>query len=183
MGVLGVIQEKGQKMLPMPIADLNAISRQLAESGDRVHVLWQQPGSLAFIARGREYRSEFHIDPGDEVMYMIKGQMNLHYRTPEGKEDLTVLTEGSAVFTAAGVPHSPRFPPDAFLLVMERQRLEGEVDRFHWFCPTCDAFLHEEEFIVTDYRLDPVSKAYEKFFNSEESRTCTKCGNIMPAPL
>ena len=169
-------------MLPMPIADLQQISDQLAKSGERVHVLWQQPGSVAFIARGREYRSEFHIDPSDEMMYMIRGEMNLHFRSPEGKEDIDVLKEGSIVFTAAGIPHSPRFPPDAFLLVMERKRLKGEIDRFHWFCPNCDAFLHEETFIVEDYRLDPVSLAYKNFFESEEFRTCTDCGNIMPSP-
>ena len=166
----------------MPIADLQQISDQLAESGERVHVLWQQPGSVAFIARGREYRSEFHIDPSDEMMYMIRGEMNLHFRSPEGKEDIDVLKEGSIVFTAAGIPHSPRFPPDAFLLVMERKRLKGEIDRFHWFCPNCDAFLHEETFIVEDYRLDPVSLAYKNFFESEEFRTCADCGNIMPSP-
>ena len=166
----------------MPIADLQQISDQLAESGERVHVLWQQPGSLAFIARGREYRSEFHIDPSDEMMYMIRGEMKLHFRSPEGKEDIDVLKEGSIVFTAAGIPHSPRFPPDAFLLVMERKRLKGEIDRFHWFCPNCNAFLHEETFIVEDYRLDPVSLAYKNFFESEEFRTCADCGNIMPSP-
>ena len=64
-------------MLPMPIADFAAISRELAQSGRRVHVMWQTPESLAFVARGREYRSEFHINPSDEVMYMIKGEMNL----------------------------------------------------------------------------------------------------------
>ena len=169
-------------MLPMPIADLQQISDQLAKSGERVHVLWQQPGSVAFIARGREYRSEFHIDPSDEMMYMIRGEMNLHFRSPEGKEDIDVLKEGSIVFTAGGIPHSPRFPPDAFLLVMERKRLKGEIDRFHWFCPNCDAFLHEETFIVEDYRLDPVSLAYKNFFESEEFRTCADCGNIMPSP-
>ena len=169
-------------MLPMPIADLQQISDQLAESGERVHVLWQQPGSVAFIARGREYRSEFHIDPSDEMMYMIRGEMNLHFRSPEGKEDIDVLKEGSIVFTAGGIPHSPRFPPDAFLLVMERKRRKGEIDRFHWFCPNCDAFLHEETFIVEDYRLDPVSLAYKNFFESEEFRTCADCGNIMPSP-
>ena len=169
-------------MLPMPIANLQQISDQLAESGERVHVLWQQPGSVAFIARGREYRSEFHIDPSDEMMYMIRGEMNLHFRSPEGKEDIDVLKEGSIVYTAAGIPHSPRFPPDAFLLVMERKRLKGEIDLFHWFCPNCDAFLHEETFIVEDYRLDPVSLAYKNFFESEEFRTCADCGNIMPSP-
>ncbi|MBT7029733.1 MAG: 3-hydroxybutyryl-CoA dehydratase, partial [Rhodospirillaceae bacterium] len=130
-------------MLPMPIGDLEKISRQLDEEGRRIQVLWQVPQSLAFVARGREYRSEFHIDPSDELMYMIKGEMNLHYRDEDGKEDISVLKEGEIIYTAAGIPHSPRFPPDAFLLVMERKRLPGEIDRFHWFCPDCDNFLHE----------------------------------------
>lgn len=168
-------------MLPMPIVDLNAIAARLAETGERVHVLWQRPETLAFVARGREYRSEFHVNPSDEVMYMIRGEMNLHYRTPEGAEEVSVLREGSAVYTASGVPHSPRFPPDAFLLVMERQRAPGEIDRFQWFCPACDAFLHEVEFVVEDYALDPVSKAYARFFGSVEARTCKACKAVMPA--
>ena len=52
-------------MKPMPTADLHAVADELAASGQRVKVLWQEPGSLAFVARGREYRSEFHIDPSD----------------------------------------------------------------------------------------------------------------------
>ncbi len=169
-------------MKPMPIADLHAVTKELTESGNRVRVLWQEPDSLAFVARGREYRCEFHIDPCDEVMFMIKGDMNLHYRTPEGVEEIAVLKEGATIHTPAGVPHSPRFAPDAFVLVMERQRREGEIDRFQWFCPSCDNFLHEEQFIVSDYKLDPVSKAYEKFFDSEEFRTCSECGDVMPTP-
>jgi 3-hydroxyanthranilate 3,4-dioxygenase len=169
-------------MRPMPIASLPEIARGLAESGQRVSVLWQEPESLAFVARGREYRSEFHINPADEVMYMIKGEMRLHYRTPEGKEEVAVLKEGATIHTPAGVPHSPRFPPDAFLLVIERQRRPGEVDRFQWFCPKCDALLHEERAVVENYRADPVSKAYQRFFGSEELRTCKSCGHVMPAP-
>lgn len=169
-------------MLPMPIADLRAISEELGESGQRIRVLWQEKDTIAFIARGREYRSEYHIDPSDEMMYMIKGNMNLHYRTPEGKEGVDILKEGALIYTAAGVPHSPRFPPDAYLLVLERKRREGEIDRFHWYCPACDEFLHEETFVVEDYKLDPVSKAYQRFFDSEEARTCKGCGHVMPSP-
>lgn len=169
-------------MLPMPIADFEPICRELAETGKRVHVLWQRPESLAFIARGREYRSEFHINASDEVMVMVKGDMRLHYRTPEGKEAVDVLHEGQAIYTAAGVPHSPRFPPDAFLFVLERMRKPGEIDRFQWFCSSCDNFLHEETFTVADYRTDPVSNAYRNFFDSEKARTCTKCGTVMPRP-
>ncbi|HET8563597.1 MAG TPA: cupin domain-containing protein, partial [Candidatus Binatia bacterium] len=103
-------------MLQMPIVSLLDQARRLAESGNRVNVLWQKPDSLVFVARGREYRSEFHINPSDETMYMIKGEMRLHYRTPEGKEEVAVIPEGSLIYTPAGTPHSPRFPPDAFAL-------------------------------------------------------------------
>ena len=67
--------------------------------------------------------------------------------------------------------------------MIERQRREGEVDRFQWFCPDCDAFLHAEEFLVSDYALDPVSKAYQNFFDSVEARSCKECGAVMPRAL
>ena len=169
-------------MLTMPIVNLLAEGEKLRTSGRRVRVLWQHDDTLAFIARGREYRSEFHINPSDETMYMIKGEMRLHWRTPQGMEKIDVIGEGSIIYTPAGTPHSPRFAPDAFALISERKRRPGEIDKFHWYCPKCDTLLHEERFIVKDYAEDPVSKAYQRFFDSEEFRTCKKCGEMMPAP-
>ena len=168
-------------MLQMPIVSLLDEARRLAERRQRVSVLWQKADSLVFLARGREYRSEFHINPSDETMQMIKGDMRLHYRTAEEKEEIALIPEGSLIYTPAGVPHSPRFPPDAFALISERKRREGEIDRFHWYCRKCDALLHEESFIVRDYAEDPVSQAYQRFFGSAEFRTCKKCGDVMPA--
>jgi 3-hydroxyanthranilate 3,4-dioxygenase len=169
-------------MFSMPIVSLLEEGRKLAETGRRVSVLWQHDDTLVFLARGREYRSEFHINPSDETMQMIKGEMRLHYRTPEGKEDVALIPEGAIIYTPAGTPHSPRFPADAFALISERKRRDGETDRFQWFCLKCDALLHEESFVVKDYALDPVSKAYQRFFESETFRTCKKCGELMPSP-
>jgi len=166
----------------MPLASLKGVAEELGRKGERVSVLWQQPDSLAFVARGREYRSEFHINPCEEVMYMIKGEMRLHYRTSEGKEAVSVIPEGSAIHTPAGLPHSPRFPPDAYALILERKRRPGETDRFQWFCPNCDHLLHEEQCTVSDYSADPVSQAYQRFFASKALRTCKRCGSVMPAP-
>jgi 3-hydroxyanthranilate 3,4-dioxygenase len=169
-------------MVQMPLANVLEVARELVETGKQVKVLWQVNESLAFVAKGRDYRSEFHINPSDELMYQIKGTMNLHFRTNEGKEDVAVLNEGSVIYTPAGMPHSPRFPSDAFALIVERKRRPGEVDRFQWFCPRCDNFLHEEKFIVDDYRSDPVSQAYHNFYTSELARTCKRCGEVMPKP-
>ena len=54
-------------MLPiqMPIVDLQATARELGRSGKQVKVLWQEDESLAFVARGRDYRSEDVIGFGE----------------------------------------------------------------------------------------------------------------------
>lgn len=169
-------------MEPLDVLQLREVTDELAATGKRVKVLWQRPESLVFVARGREYRSEFHVNVSDEVTYMIKGTMRLHYRTPDGREEVAVLTEGSTNFMPAGTPHSPRFPPDAFALIIERGRRPGEIDRFHWYCEKCGGHLHEEIFVVADYTKDPVSQAYKRFFDSVAARTCKACGTVMPAP-
>jgi 3-hydroxyanthranilate 3,4-dioxygenase len=170
-------------MYQMPIVSLQERVKKLGDTGAYVSVLWQQPESLVFVARGRAYRSEFHINPSDEVMYQIKGEMRLHYRTPEGKEEVAVIPEGSAIHTPAGIPHSPRFPPDAYAMILERARRPGEEDIFQWFCPECDNLLHEERFGVSNYGTDPVAQAYRNFFDSEAHRTCKACGHVMPNAL
>ena len=160
------------------VVDLLDEGKKLSASGQRVSILWQEPDSLVFVARGREYRSEFHINPSDEVMFMIKGQMNLHYRSPEGKEEIAVVPEGSVLYLPSGIPHSPRFSPDAYAMIIERKRHTEEIDHFQWYCSKCNNLLHGEEVVVKDYADDPVSQAYKRFFGSEQLRTCKTCGNV-----
>ena len=158
--------------------NLGQVMATIKNSGRPNTVLWQAPDSIAFVARGREFRSEFHKDPSDEVMYMIKGDLNLHYRTPAGEEKIAVVREGEIVYCPAGTPHSPRFSPESFVLVLERKRRGDEDDRFTWFCEGCGTQLHESVKHVADYREDPVSRAYEEFYGSEAHRTCTTCGHV-----
>jgi 3-hydroxyanthranilate 3,4-dioxygenase len=167
-------------MLEMPKFDLDAVVAELEATQKRVKVLWQQGECLGFVARGREYRSEFHINDCDEVQVMLRGEMNLHYLKPDGSEEILVLPQGATNYIPSGVPHSPRFPPDAYVLVLERMRRDEDVDRFHWYCPACGDFLHEERFHVDDYRTDPVGQAYRRFFDDEAARTCRSCQHVMP---
>lgn len=162
--------------------NLGSITEGIRKAVKPVKILWQADDTLAFVARGREHRSEFHSDPSDEVMYMIKGDMKLHYRTREGKEQVAVIREGEIIYCPAGVPHSPRFSPDAFVLVLERKRRTGERDRFTWYCEGCGAVLYESIKHVADYNMDPVSRAYEEFYGSENARTCARCGQVTPRP-
>jgi 3-hydroxyanthranilate 3,4-dioxygenase len=168
--------------------ELKAVSLEAVSEGVRsalkpVRILWQTPDTIAFVARGRKGRSEFHTDPSDEVMYMIKGEMNLYYLTPEGEERLLVLREGEIMHCPAGIPHSPRFSSDSFLLVLERKRRPEEVDRFNWFCEKCRTPLYEAVRKVPDYNEDPVSRVYEEFYSNESARTCSKCGHVAQRPI
>src|SRR4029079_15083747 len=99
---------RNSPMSKMPIVSLPDTARQLGETSKRVDVLWQQPDSLVFMARGREYRSEFHINPSDEVMFPVKGDLRLHYRNESGKEEVAVVPRGSVVSPAAGGQTSTR---------------------------------------------------------------------------
>jgi 3-hydroxyanthranilate 3,4-dioxygenase len=84
--------------LQMPNVDLEGVMRQLAETGKRTQQLWLTADSMAFIARGREYRSEFHVNPSYEIQYSLRGDLNLHYRTEEGIEKIAFVPEGSCWF-------------------------------------------------------------------------------------
>jgi 3-hydroxyanthranilate 3,4-dioxygenase len=73
-----VHESETSPMDEMKAVNLGEVMNTIRGSGHPNTVLWQAPDSIAFVARGREFRSEFHSDPSDEVMYMIKGDMNLH---------------------------------------------------------------------------------------------------------
>ena len=169
-------------MTELKAVNLDQITEGIRGGTRPVKILWQADDTLAFVARGREHRSEFHSDPSDEVMYMIKGDMDLHYRTPEGEEKVALIREGEIIHCPAGTPHSPRFSPDAFVLVLERKRRPDERDPFTWFCAGCGGPLYESLKHVADYRADPVSRVYEEFYGSETHRTCAACGHVTPRP-
>ena len=84
-------------MSDLKAINLDAVTDGISKATRPVNILWQAEDTIAFVARGRDHRSEFHSDPSDEVMYMIKGDMNLHYRTPEGEEKIAVIKEGEII--------------------------------------------------------------------------------------
>ncbi len=169
-------------MSELKAVNLGQIAEDIKQGVVPVNILWQAPDTMAFMARGRMYRSEFHVDPSDEVMVMVKGDADVHYISPEGEHRVAVVREGEVFRCPAGTPHSPRFSPDAFMLVLERKRRSDELDRFMWFCEKCKTKLYEIVKHVGDYREDPVSRAYEAFYSAESHRMCAKCGHVTPRP-
>jgi 3-hydroxyanthranilate 3,4-dioxygenase len=91
------------------------------------------------------------------------------------------IKAGEIYLLPARVPHSPQRMEGSVGLVVERQRNEGELDGFQWYCDHCDALIHEEYFQLANIEKD-LPPVFKRFYGSEESRTCPSCGEIKPVP-
>ena len=169
-------------MKDLVAVDLEETKRQIRDAGQGRRVLWQDSQSIAFLSRGRKLRTDFHVDPSDEVTFQLAGEQRLHYLPPEDEEKVAVIRPGQMLLCPGGVPHSPRVGEDAWFVVIERKRRAGEEDRFLWRCARCGEKVYDVAVEVGDYSLDPVSKVHERFYNDERLRTCKRCGDVVPRP-
>ena len=94
--------------------------------------------------------------------------------------DITI-GEGEILLLPPKVPHSPQRFADTVGLVVERKRLDDELDGFMWFCEQCNNKLYEEYLYISDIvgQLPPI---FDRFYSSEENRTCDQCQTVMPRP-
>ncbi len=136
--------------------------------------IWEDSDFLAFVTRGPNSRSEFHIDPGDEIFYQLEGELNLHYITNEGNRDLTVIQAGELFLLPANVPHPPRRGEGSWTLVVERKRRPEEQDRWVWYCEKCNGQVYEA-FQSFDDGSEAVKRANDVLKADEKLRTCSRC--------
>jgi len=132
------------------------------------------------IVRGPNARNDFHIDPGDEIFYQLKGDITVRCIEAGKLRDITVR-EGEVMLCRAGTPHCPIRPPDTWGLVIERKRRTDERDGLAWFCERCGAKLHETTFSVSNIEVE-LRQAIQTFNANETLRTCRKCGAVLPVP-
>jgi 3-hydroxyanthranilate 3,4-dioxygenase len=141
-------------------------------------VVWEDSQFTAMIIRGPNARRDFHVDPSDEIFYMLKGDMVLEYMQ-DGRRQSQVIREGGLLLVPAFTPHAPHRPADTWGLVVEVKRAPGQTEALVWFCDRCDAPLHEVIMHVGDIEKD-LKAAIERFDASEELRTCKRCGHVQP---
>jgi 3-hydroxyanthranilate 3,4-dioxygenase len=141
-------------------------------------VIWEDSQFTAMVIRGPNARRDFHIDPSDEIFFMLKGAMSLE--TLEGGQRRTrVIREGEMCLVPARTPHSPHRPADTWGLVIEVKRAPSETESLLWLCDRCDAPLHEVTMHVADIEKE-LKTAIETFDASEHLRTCRACGHVQP---
>lgn len=132
------------------------------------------------VVGGPNSRKDFHFNEGEEFFYQIEGDIIVRIMEDGKPRDISIK-EGEIFLLPPRTPHSPQRGANTVGLVMERYRRDGEKDGFLWFCENCSNKLYEEYFELTDIvkQLPPLMK---KFYDSEELRTCKKCGAVMQRP-
>ena len=141
-------------------------------------VIWEDSQFTAMIIRGPNARRDFHVDPSDEIFYMLKGDMVLEYMQ-DGRRHDQVIREGEIMLMPALTPHAPHRPAGTWGLVVEIKRKPHETESLLWFCERCDAPLHEATMHVADIERE-LKAAIESFDASVERRTCQRCGYVQP---
>jgi len=142
--------------------------------------VFEEDDFIVMIVGGPNSRSDFHVDEGPELFLQIEGDMVLHVIDDNRREDIRIQ-EGEMLLLPPRIPHSPQRFADTVGLVIERKRLDHELDGFLWFCDNCDNKLYEEYVFVDDIvgQLPPI---FERFYGSKKNRQCDNCGTLMPRP-
>ncbi len=141
-------------------------------------VIWEDSQFTAMVIRGPNARRDFHVDPSDEIFYMLKGDMVLEY-LEHGQRQRRPIREGEMFLVPALTPHSPHRPADTWGLVIEIKRATDQTESLVWFCERCDTKLHEVTMHVADIEKE-LKAAIERFDTSRELRTCPGCGHVQP---
>lgn len=135
---------------------------------------------IVMIVGGPNQRTDYHWDEGAEWFYQLEGEMVLRIQEDGAVRDIPIRA-GQTFLLPPRVPHSPQRMPDSVGIVIERKRLDHELDGLLWYCEQCNAKLYEEFFKLVDIENDfPV--VFDRFYSSAEHRTCKQCGHLNPAP-
>lgn len=141
--------------------------------------VFEENDFIVMVVGGPNSRTDYHYDEGPEFFYQLEGEMLLRTIQDGKRVDITIGA-GEILLLPPKVPHSPQRFENTVGLVVERKRLAEELDGFMWYCDNCDNLLYEEYLYVADIvgQLPPI---FDRFYKSEENRTCDKCGTVMPA--
>ncbi|KAK0618516.1 3-hydroxyanthranilic acid dioxygenase [Bombardia bombarda] len=128
------------------------------------------------IVGGPNARTDYHINQTAEWFYQYKGAMMLKVVDGSTFKDI-IIREGDMFLLPANTPHNPVRFADTVGIVLEQKRPEGSIDRMRWYCQNCSEVVHEASFHCTDLGTQ-IKAAVEAFKASDETRTCSKCGEL-----
>uniref|UniRef100_A0A4W5Q4F0 3-hydroxyanthranilate 3,4-dioxygenase n=1 Tax=Hucho hucho TaxID=62062 RepID=A0A4W5Q4F0_9TELE len=124
--------------------------------------------NIMFVG-GPNTRKDYHIEEGEELFYQVKGDMCLKL-VENGKHKDVCIREGEMFLLPARIPHSPQRLANTVGLVVERRRLQSEIDCLRYYVDNTSDTLFERWFYCENLgtQLVPV---IQEFFASEQHRT------------
>jgi len=134
---------------------------------------------LVQVVGGPNQRTDYHVDPYEEWFYQLEGTIHVKLMV-DGVPETVTIRPGEMWLLPGGVPHSPQRPEVGSIgLVVERVRKEGTLEKFQWYCPSCDALIHEVELQIHDIVAD-LPPVFSAFYADEGARRCHRCGQTHP---
>jgi 3-hydroxyanthranilate 3,4-dioxygenase len=131
------------------------------------------------IVGGPNARKDYHYNETEELFYQLEGEIEVHIQE-NGEKKTMPLGPGDMYLHPAKVPHSPVRKENSIGLVIERKRSHLNIkDGLLWFCDNCNHKLHDVYFPLNDIEKDFLGH-FKTFYESEDLRTCDKCGEVMP---
>lgn len=141
--------------------------------------LFVQAGDfIVMIVGGPNARKDYHFNESEELFYQLEGDITVKIQE-DGKAREITIREGDIFLLPSNIPHNPVRGANTVGLVIEKVRKGTEmVDGLMWFCDECNNKLHEFRFPLVNIESDFQSR-FKEFYNSEDLRTCKKCGHVM----
>jgi 3-hydroxyanthranilate 3,4-dioxygenase len=140
--------------------------------------IWPDSDFIVTVVGGPNARTDWHDDPYEEFFYQIQGDMVLRIREEGRPRDLPIR-QGSIFLLPPHTRHSPQRPAGSLGLVIERQRPQGTIDGFEWYCQSCNALLHRVELQLASIVKD-LPPLFDAFYGDTAKRTCKNCGALHP---
>jgi 3-hydroxyanthranilate 3,4-dioxygenase len=140
---------------------------------------------ILFVSGGPNTRNDYHVNPTEELFYQLKGDIAVRVRPLDGsKPHDVVVKEGDLFLLPRWVPHRPQRPAGTVGLIVEFPRGLDEQGRpqedgLRWYCPKCDALVHEARWVLKKIDED-LKVIMEEFWGGPaERRTCKACGTVI----
>jgi 3-hydroxyanthranilate 3,4-dioxygenase len=131
---------------------------------------------LVMVVGGPNARTDYHINPGGELFYQVEGDIVLRIMEDGQPRDVPIR-QGELFLLPALVPHSPQRPANTIGLVVEVPKFAKGTNHLRWYCPGCNAVLHDIPFEPVDIGRQ-IKEMLAAFAGNLELHKCKKCGAV-----
>ena len=134
---------------------------------------------LVMIVGGPNARTDYHVNPGEELFYQIEGDIVVQIMD-DGKPRDIPIKQGEMFLLPSKVPHSPQRPANTIGLVVEQPKAFTDDHHLRWYCRKCGSIVYDFTFQPADIGQQ-IKSAIAEFNSRTDMRTCKKCGEVHSA--